>query len=165
METSMSIRIRTSMAALLVFTLLGGVNGSAAAGAERRILTLEDARRVAGAAAAEARRNNASGAIAIVDDGGHLVYFERLEGTFPAGAPVSIGKARTAATFRRPTKDFEEAIRNGRGSLLGVMEMTPLQGGVPLIADGQVVGAIGISGAASAQQDEEIARAAAAAYK
>jgi glc operon protein GlcG len=161
----MRIGTRTSKAAVLAIALLAGGAGAAAEGAERRFLTLEDARRVAAAAAAEARRGNASGAIAIVDDGGHLVYFERLEGTFPAGAPVSIGKARTAATFRRPTKDFEEAIRNGRGSLLGVMEMTPLQGGVPLVVDGQVVGAIGISGAASAQQDEEIARAAAAALK
>lgn len=146
-------------AALAVASLAGP--GGAAAMAEKRALTLEDARKVAAAAAAEARRNNAGGAIAVVDDGGHLVYFERLEGTFPAGAPVSIGKARTAATFRRPTRDFEEAIRNGRGSLLAVMEMTPLQGGVPIVVDGQVIGAIGVSGAASAQQDEEIARAAA----
>ncbi|HKY33207.1 MAG TPA: heme-binding protein [Candidatus Polarisedimenticolia bacterium] len=154
------MKLRPGKVAVL---LLLAAAGGTASPADKRALTLDDARKVAHAAAAAARRNNAGGAIAVVDDGGHLVYFERLDNTFPAGAPVSIGKARTAATFRRPTKDFEEAIKNGRGSLVAVMEMTPLQGGVPIIVDGQVIGAIGVSGAASAQQDEEIARAAAAA--
>jgi glc operon protein GlcG len=76
---------------------------------------------------------------------------------------VAAAKARTAAIFRKPTADFENAIRNGRGALLGVSEMTPLQGGIPILLGGQVVGAVGVSGAASAQQDEELAKAAAAA--
>ena len=127
---------------------------------DKKVLTLEGAERVAAAAAAEARRDNAQGAIAIVDDGGNLVYLERLEGTFPAAAAVAIEKARTAAQFRRPTRAFEEAIKNGRLALLGVSVMTPLQGGVPITIGGQIVGAIGVSGAASAQQDDDIAQAA-----
>ena len=125
---------------------------------EKKTLTLDGAKSVAAAAASEAKRLNAGGAIAIVDDGGHLVYLERLEGTFPAAAAVAIEKARTAAQFRRPTRVFEEAIKNGRNALLGVAVMTPLQGGVPIVVGGQVVGAIGVSGAASAQQDDDIAQ-------
>ena len=128
-------------------------------------LTLEGAKRVAAAAVEEARRLNApGGALAVVDDGGHLLYLERLDHTFPAAAVVAIEKARTAAQFRRPTSVFEEAIKNGRTSLVAVSAMTPLQGGVPVLVKGRVVGAIGVSGAASAQQDDDIARAAVAAW-
>lgn len=102
------------------------------------------------------------GAIAIVDAGGHLVLLERLDDTFPAAAEVSTEKARTAALFRMPTESFEAAIKNGRPALLGVDLMTPLQGGVPIRVDGRVVGAVGVSGAASADQDNEIAHAIAA---
>src|SRR5206468_6708693 len=130
----------------------------------RPTLTLDGAKRVAAAAVEEARRLSApSGAIAVVDDGGHLLYLERLDNTFPAAASVATEKARTAAQFRRPTGVFEDAIKGGRLALLGVQAMTPLQGGVPVLADGQVVGAIGVSGAASAQQDDDIAKAAVAA--
>ncbi|HKQ62392.1 MAG TPA: heme-binding protein [Candidatus Polarisedimenticolaceae bacterium] len=140
--------------------------GAQAAGTEaRRFLTLEGAKSVVAAAAAEAKRNGAGGAIAVVDEGGHLLCLERLDGTFPAAATVAVEKARTAAIFRRPTSDFENAIKNGRTSLVAVGAMTPLQGGIPLMADGQVVGAIGVSGAASAQQDDDIARAAASSFK
>lgn len=130
---------------------------------DKPVLTLATARVVAGAAEAEAKRLHAGGAIAIVDDGGHAVLVVRLDNTFPAAATVALEKARTAATFRRPTRDFEEAIKNGRTSLLGVNVMTPLQGGVPIVIGGQVVGAVGVSGAASAQQDDEIAKVAAVA--
>lgn len=132
---------------------------------ERRVLTLAGAKLVAAAAAAEAKKNGAGGAIAVVDDGGSLIYLERLDSTFPAASIVSTEKARTAATFRKPTREFEEAIKNGRTSLVAVSAMTPLQGGVPIIVDGQVIGAVGVSGAMSAQQDDEIARAAAAVLK
>jgi len=134
----------------------------AAQTAAKKILTLAGARAVVAAAETEARKNGAGGAIAVVDDGGSLLLLERLDETFPAAAAVAIEKARTAAQFRRPTSVFEDAIRGGRLSLLGVSVMTPLQGGVPLLSDGQLVGAVGVSGAASAQQDEEIAKAAAA---
>lgn len=129
--------------------------------ASRKGLTLDGAKLVAAAAAAEARRLNAGGAIAIVDEGGNLVYLERLENTFPAASTVAFEKARTAATFRRPTRDFENAITKGRTSLVAVDVMTPLQGGVPLVVDGVIVGAIGVSGAMSAQQDDDIATVAA----
>ncbi|HZA66467.1 MAG TPA: heme-binding protein, partial [Geminicoccaceae bacterium] len=117
---------------------------------------------------AEARRNNVGGAIAVVDAGGHVVALERLDGTFAAGAEISIGKARTAALFRRPTSFFENVINGGRtamAALPSLPDFTPLQGGVPIEVDGQVIGAIGISGAASAKQDEEIAILAAAAVE
>jgi uncharacterized protein GlcG (DUF336 family) len=127
----------------------------------RQALTLAGAKAVATAAAAEARRLNAGGAIAVVDDGGNLVYLERLDDTFPAAAVVAIEKARTAATFRKATRDFENAIAKGRTALVAVDAMTPLQGGVPVAVDGIVVGAVGVSGAMSAQQDDDIATVAA----
>jgi uncharacterized protein GlcG (DUF336 family) len=131
--------------------------------ASQKTLSLAAARTVLEAAAAEARRLGAGGAFAIVDAGGHLVALERLDNTFPAAAVVATDKARTAATFRRPTRDFENAIAKGRTSLVAVSVMTPLQGGVPITVDGDVVGAIGVSGAMSAQQDDDIAIVAAGA--
>jgi glc operon protein GlcG len=101
--------------------------------------------------------------VAVVDDGGNLMALERLDGTFAAGARISIGKARTAALFQRPTRAFEEIIRNGRTPMVALEDFTPLQGGVPITVAGAIVGAVGVSGAASAQQDEEIATAGAAA--
>lgn len=120
-------------------------------------MTTDGAKQVLAAAEAEAKRLGASGSIAVVDEGGSLVAFTRLDGTFPAGATVSIGKARTAAMFRKPTKFFEDAINNGRFTMTALPDFTPLQGGVPIVCEGVVVGGIGVSGAASAQQDEEIA--------
>ncbi len=125
-------------------------------------LTLEGAKAVAAAATAEARRLQApGGAIAVVDNGGAVLYVERLDNTFPASAEISVRKAQTAARFRRPSKQLEDAIAGGRTTLLAVAD-APLQGGVPIVVDGAVVGAVGVSGAASAAQDEEIAVAAAA---
>ncbi len=129
----------------------------------RPVLTLDGANAVLAAAVTEARKRDADGAIAVVDDGGHLIAFQRLDGTFAAGAPVSIGKARSAAIFRKPTKAFEDSIAKGRNALIGVDELTPLQGGVPIVFDGHVVGGIGVSGAHSQVEDEEIAIAGAAA--
>ena len=133
--------------------------------AVKKELTLQGARQVIAAATAEARRDNAGGTIAIVDEGGNLVALERLDGTFAASANISIGKARTAAIFKKPTKAFEETIRGGRTAMIALNDFTPLQGGVPIMVDGQVIGAIGVSGAASAQRDEEIAVAGAIAAK
>jgi glc operon protein GlcG len=127
---------------------------------EKKSLTLEGAERVIAAAQAEAKRVNApGGVVAVVDDGGNLMALERLDGTFAAGANISIGKARTAALFKKPTKVFEDVIKNGRTSMVALKDFTPLQGGVPIVVDGQIVGAVGASGAASAQQDEELALA------
>jgi glc operon protein GlcG len=146
-----------ALAALVAFTSLPAFAQVAA----RKGLTLEGARSIATAAATEARRLGAGGAIALVDEGGNLLYLERLDNTFPAAATVAFEKARTAATFRKPTRDFEQAIAKGRTSLVAVDVMTPLQGGVPIVIEGQVVGAIGVSGAMSAQQDDDIATVAA----
>ncbi len=132
---------------------------------EKRVLTLAGARIVATAAETEAKRLNTTGAIAVVDDGGNLLYLIRTDNTFPAGSYVAMDKARTAATFRMPTRNLEDAVKNGRTSLVAVSEMTPLAGGVPIVIDGQIVGAVGVSGAANAQQDEELAKIAAAAIK
>jgi glc operon protein GlcG len=129
---------------------------------EKKTLTLDGARRVIDAAITEARRLNApGGVIAVVDDGGNLMALERLDGTFAAGANISIGKARTAALFKRPTRAFEDIIKNGRTAMVALPDslFTPLQGGLPVTVDGQIVGGVGVSGAASAQQDEELALA------
>jgi glc operon protein GlcG len=128
-------------------------------------LTLDGAKQVIGAAVAEARRNHAAGAIAVVDDGGNLVALERLDGTFAASANISIGKARTAAMFKLPTRRFEEIIKNGRTAMVALTDFTPLQGGIPIVVNGQVIGGIGVSGASSAAQDEEIAMVGANAAK
>lgn len=122
-------------------------------------LTLEGARIAGDAAAAYAREHGAGGAIAVVDEGGALLYLVRLDGTFPAASQVAEAKARTAAIFRKPTQAFENAIREGRVSLTAVGPMTPLEGGVPIVVNGQVVGAIGCSGAMSSSQDVEVAQA------
>lgn len=130
----------------------------------RRVVTLESAKVAIAAAVAEARRVGAPGAaVAVVDEGGHVISVERLDGTFAAAWRISIGKARTSAVFGKPTSFFEKVIKDGRTPMLALEDFTPLQGGVPIMVDGQVIGAIGVSGAASAQQDEELAMVGAAA--
>jgi uncharacterized protein GlcG (DUF336 family) len=141
--------------------ILTGLTLSWAAAAqtlEKKGLTLDGAKKVIAAAVAEAKSKSApGGAIAVVDEGGNLVAVERLDNTFAAGANISIGKARTAVLFKRPTKFFEDVINKGRIAMTTLDDFTPLQGGIPLVVDGQVIGAVGVSGAASAQQDEELA--------
>ena len=132
----------------------------------KHTLTLEGARKAGEAAVAFAKQNSASGAIAVVDDGGHLLYFVRLEGTFTGSPNISIGKAKTAALFRKPTSDFETLVNKGRFAMTALPpDFTPLQGGVPIKHGEHVVGAIGVSGAKSAAQDEEIANAGALAVE
>jgi glc operon protein GlcG len=148
-----------------VALILASFAGAAVAAeiTDRKTLTLDGARRAIAAAVAQAYKNHAGGVIAVVDDGGNLMALERVDGTFAAGANISIGKARTAALFQKPTRAFEEIIAKGRTAMVALNDFTPLQGGVPITVDGQIVGAVGVSGAASAQQDEELAMAAAAA--
>jgi uncharacterized protein GlcG (DUF336 family) len=127
----------------------------------KRTLTLDGAKKAGDAAAAYAKANGAPGsAIAVVDDGGHLLYFVRLDGTFTASPNISIGKAKTAALFKKPTSDFENLINKGRFAMTALpSDFTPLQGGVPIKYDGEIVGAIGVSGAKNAAQDEAVALA------
>lgn len=163
----MCASVRTFLAGSLVVgaSSLGFAQSATVERVDKRVLTLAAAKIVAGAAEAEARRLNTTGAIAVVDDGGNLLYLLRIDNTFPASSSVAMDKARTAATFRMPTRNLEDAVKNGRTSLVAVSEMTPLAGGVPIVIDGQIVGAVGVSGAASALQDEELATCAAAAIK
>ena len=150
----------------LMFGTLAAVLAIGAAGAAelptKQVLTLGAAKKIAGAAEAEATKRGATVVIAVVDDGGHLILLERLDDTQVASVEVAIGKARTAAIFRRPSKVFEDQVREGRVAALALPGATPLQGGVPIIANGKVIGAIGVSGN-TPQEDEDIAKAGAAA--
>ena len=128
----------------------------------KRVLTLDAAKRVAHAAEAEATKRGATVVIVVVDDGGHILVLHRLDDTQVASVDVGIGKARTAAIFRRPSKVFEDQVRDGRVAALALPGATPLQGGVPIVVDGKVIGAIGVSGN-TPQEDEDIAKAGAAA--
>jgi glc operon protein GlcG len=122
----------------------------------KTIITLQGAKAVAAAAAAEAKKGNEGASIAVVDDGGNLVYLERIQPTFPMGATISTEKARTAALFQKPTKILEDAIVGGRTPLLNAWS-APLNGGEPIVVEGQIVGAVGVSGASSAARDAAIA--------
>lgn len=149
--------------ALILLVLAIAAATASAQTFDKKSITLEGARSVIAGAKAYAKANNApGGVIAVVDDGGNLVALERLDGTFTAGANISVGKAKTAVMFKRPTKVFEDIIKNGRTSMVALPDFTPLQGGVPITVDGQIIGGVGVSGAMSAQQDEELAVAGAA---
>lgn len=154
--------------AAVTFAPLMATADHSATHATKPVLTLTAAKQVMRAAVEYARLHEApGGAIAIVDDGGFIVAIERLDGTFPAAANISVGKARTAALFKRPTRGFEDLVNKGRTTMVALPDVTPftpLQGGVPLMIGDTVVGAIGVSGAASAQQDDDIAQAAADAF-
>ena len=127
---------------------------------EKKSLNLDGARKAIAAAIDYAKKNNApGGVVAVVDEGGNLMALERLDGTFAMGATISIGKARTAVLFKKPTRFFEELINKGRTAMTAIDGFTPLIGGIPIVVDNQVVGGIGVSGAASAAQDEELALA------
>src|SRR5881394_916009 len=127
----------------------------------KKVLTLEVVKKIAAAAEAEAKKRGATVAIVVVDDGGHLLLLERLDDTQVASVEVGIGKARTAAIFRRPSKVFEDQVRDGRVAALALPGATPLQGGIPIEFEGKVIGAIGISGN-TPQEDEDIAKIGAA---
>ena len=156
--------IKIAFTTLLVLSAVVFANAQTV---EKKALTIDGAKRVIAGAVAYAKRNNSpGGVIAVVDEGGNLMALERLDGTFAAGANISIGKARTAVLFKRPTKAFEDIIKNGRTAMVALPDafFTPLQGGIPITIDGQIVGGVGVSGAASAQQDEELAIAGASVF-
>src|SRR5688572_9586050 len=121
------------MKLILALSLAIAAQPAVAQVATKKSLTLDGARRAIASAQAEAKRLSApGGAIAVVDEGGNLMALERLDGTFAAGANISVGKARTAVLFKRPTKVFEDIIRNGRTSMVALEDFTPLQGGIPI---------------------------------
>jgi len=121
-------------------------------------VSLEDARKAAAAAATEAKKNKWNMAIAVVDDGGHLIYFERIDETQFGSIDIAIGKARAAASLKRPTKALEDALNGGQYAILSFPNILPREGGLPIIADGKVVGAIGVSGGKSSE-DAQVAKA------
>jgi uncharacterized protein GlcG (DUF336 family) len=148
-----------AVAAVALAALLAAFTvGAQAQLTEKKVLTLEAAKKAAAAAEAEAAKNKWTVVVAIVDDGGHLVYLSRIDGTQTGSIDVAIRKARTAQAFKRPTKVFEDAIAGGRTALLGLEGIVPLEGGVPIVVGGQLVGAIGVSGVTS-QQDGVVAKA------
>jgi glc operon protein GlcG len=124
-----------------------------------KVITLEAAKKMVAAGEAEARKNGWNVAITIVDAGGALIMFQKLDETQPGSISVSQGKARASALFKRPSKALEEMIAGGKTAFLAIEGIVPIQGGLPVIADGKVIGAIGVSGVTSAQ-DEQIATAA-----
>jgi uncharacterized protein GlcG (DUF336 family) len=128
----------------------------------KTVLTLEDARHIAAAAEAEARANNWGVTIAVVDDGGHLLYLQRNHDTQFGSVETAIMKANAAVAFKRPTKTSEDAVLSGRLIHLALPGVIPAEGGIPLLRNGEVVGGIGISGVRSFQ-DGQIAQAGAAA--
>ena len=142
------------LAATLLMTLAVAVEAQLPT---KQVLTLDAAKKIAAAAEAEARKRGATVVIAVVDDGGYLLVLERLDDTQVASVDVGIAKAKTAAIFRRPSKVFEDQVKNGRVAALALPGAVALQGGVPIIIDGKVVGAIGVSGN-SPQEDEDIAK-------
>jgi glc operon protein GlcG len=150
---------RTLVAAALA---LGAWPAQAESITVKKTLTLEGARKAIAAVEEAAKKAGATGVVAVVDDSGNLISLARIDGTFAAGSTVSVGKARTAVLFKKPTRFFEDVVNKGRTAMVTV-DFTPLQGGVPIVIDGQVVGGIGVSGASSAAQDEEFALAGAAA--
>jgi glc operon protein GlcG len=146
-------------ASLVLFALTASASAQLP---EKKVLTLRVAQQIAAAAEAEANRRHLTAVIVVVDDGGYPIVLQRLDNTQVASVEVGIGKARTAAIFRRPSGDFEEQIRTGRVAALALPGATPLQGGVPIVFEGKVIGAIGVSGE-SPKEDEDVAKAGAAA--
>jgi len=124
----------------------------------KKSLSLEDARKAAAAAATEAKKNKWTMAIAVVDDGGQLIYFERIDETQIGSIDIAIGKARTAANFKRPTKALEDAINAGQHAILSFPNTLPREGGLPIFSDGKFIGAIGVSGGKSSE-DAQVAKA------
>jgi uncharacterized protein GlcG (DUF336 family) len=127
-----------------------------------KYITLQDAKNAMAAAEAAARQNNWNMAIAILDAGGHLILFQRMDDVQIGSVDIAIGKARTAVNFKRPTKALDDLVSGGRNAFLAIEGVIPLQGGLPVIADGKLIGGIGVSGGTAAQ-DEQVAQAAVAA--
>jgi glc operon protein GlcG len=130
--------------------------------ATKKALTLEAAKLIAAAAQAEAKKNGWNMVICVVDDGGHLIYLERMDGTQLGSVQVAQDKARTAVLFKRPSKALEEAVAGGRTVVMKLAGATPVEGGIPILVGAQLIGAIGVSGATS-PQDGQVAAAGVAA--
>ena len=149
----------SQLGALLVAVALATASGSAQL-ADKKALTLAAAKQVAAAAEAEAEaaKNNFTMVIAIVDDGGNLIYLEHMDEAQLASIKIAEEKAHTALSFKRPTKALEDAVTSGRTNMMTIPNTVMVEGGIPLVADGKIIGAIGVSGGNSSQ-DGGVAKA------
>lgn len=145
--------MRKVILSLLCVSLVSGMEL-----ATRKALTLSAAKAMAAAAEAEARKNNWNVVICVVDEGGHLLYLQRMDETQLASVEIAQGKARTAVMYKRPTKAMEEAVTGGRTVIMRLPGALPVEGGLPVTVDGKIIGAIGVSGVMSSQ-DGQIAQA------
>ena len=150
----MNIQICARLAAIALIL----ASGASAQLAQKKALTLEAAKAISAAAEKEAASNKLTMVIAILDDGGNLIYLERMDETQIGSIAVAQQKARSAVAFKRPTKVFEDAVAGGRTAILKLEAAIPVEGGLPLMVDGKIVGAIGCSGGTS-QQDGMVAKA------
>jgi glc operon protein GlcG len=148
---------RTRTLSMAVALLLAAAS-AAAQTVDRRVITLDGAKAILAAAEAEALKNKWTVAIAVVDESGNLIAFHKIDDTQMGSIDIAIGKARTAARMKRPTKALEDAVAGGRTVMLALEGVTPLEGGVPVTIDGRVIGAVGVSGVTS-QQDAQVAQA------
>lgn len=148
--------MRRILGALLISVLLAAT--ASAQLADKKVLTLAAAKKMAAAAEAEAVKNHWRMVIVIVDDGGHLIYLQRTDETQAGSIRIAVQKAKSAAMFKRPTKVWEDALAGGRQAILGLSGTVPSEGGTPVMLDGKLLGAIGVSGG-SAQQDGQVAKA------
>ncbi len=143
---------------LALFAIVFSSSRASAQFVDKKTLSLAAAKKMAAAAEAEAAKNKWTMVIAVLDDGGHPIYLERMDGTQIGSIEVAQGKARTAVRFKRPSKDFEDAITANHLAVITLGNITAIRGGLPIMLDGQAVGAIGVSGG-DAAQDEQCAEA------
>jgi len=149
---------------VVALALVAGVATAHAQTADRKVITLDGAKAILAAAEAEALKNKWTVAIAVVDESGNLIAFHKIDDTQVGSIDIAIGKARTAARMKRPTKALEDAVAGGRTVMLAIDGLTPLEGGVPVMLGGRVIGAVGVSGVTS-QQDAQVAQAGVTALK
>jgi uncharacterized protein GlcG (DUF336 family) len=149
---------RLTLAAIALGAIVLSSHSASAQLVEKKTLSLAAAKKMAAAAEAEAVKNNWFMVITVLDDGGNLLYLERMDGAQLGSLDVSQRKARTALRFRRPSKDFEDAIAAGRVGIVTIPDVAAVQGGLPVMLDGKAIGAIGVSGAKS-DQDAQCAKA------
>lgn len=161
MKKQLSLTRHLAAIALVLFTGLASAQQRPSYGGQ---ITLEDAKKIAAGAVAEAKKNQWNVAIAVVDNHGMLIYYEMLDDTQTSSATIAIEKARTAAMFRRPSKAFEDVVAKGRVAVLGLPGVTPVQGGLPIFANGKIIGGVGASGVNS-DQDEQVVQAGLNAFK
>jgi glc operon protein GlcG len=160
-----AIRLLLSLMILMAMTMAAHAQ-TAPAPAYGMSIGIADAKKIATAAVAEARKNNWTMAIAVVDTAGNLVYFEKMDGTQTGSVNVAIEKARSAVLFKRPTKSFQDTVAQGGAGLrmLALPGAVPVEGGIPLMEGGKIIGAIGASGGTS-DQDGQAAQAGASLTK